>query len=63
MRECKGICDKKKQDKSSLKLSIIIPAYNEEMNILPTLDELLKELRQESIPFEIIVVNDNCQDK
>jgi dolichol-phosphate mannosyltransferase len=45
-----------------MKLSVIIPAYNEEMNIIPTLDELLNTLRKEDIPFEIIVVNDNCQD-
>ena len=55
--------DKEGQDKNHLKLSIIIPAYNEEMNIIPTLDELLTKLRPEGIPFEIIVVNDNCQDK
>ena len=45
-----------------MKLSLIIPAYNEEMNIIPTLDELLNTLRKEEIPFEIIVINDNCQD-
>jgi dolichol-phosphate mannosyltransferase len=45
-----------------MKLSLIIPAYNEEMNIIPTLDELLNIVRAERIPFEIIVVNDNCQD-
>jgi dolichol-phosphate mannosyltransferase len=47
---------------NQMKLSLIIPAYNEEMNIIPTLDELLKTLRKEHIPFEIIVVNDNCHD-
>ena len=49
-------------NRNKLKLSLIIPAYNEEMNIVPTLDELLKTLRTEGIPFEIIVVNDNCKD-
>lgn len=49
-------------NKNDLKLSIIIPAYNEEMNIVPTLEKLLKTLRSEKIPFEIIVVNDNCRD-
>lgn len=47
---------------NQMKLSLIIPAYNEEMNIIPTLDELLNTLRKDEIPFEIIVVNDNCQD-
>ncbi len=45
-----------------MRLSLIIPAYNEEMNIIPTLDQLLSTLKKEEIPFEIIVVNDNCQD-
>ncbi len=49
-------------DQNRMKLSLIIPAYNEEMNIISTLDKLLKALRVEGIPFEIIVVNDNCQD-
>lgn len=45
-----------------MKLSLIIPAYNEEMNIIPTLHSLLQTIRSEQIPFEIIVVNDNCMD-
>jgi len=49
-------------NKNQMKLSLIIPAYNEEMNIVPTLDELLNTLRKDCIPFEIIVVNDNCHD-
>ena len=32
------------------------------MNIVPTLDDLLETLKKENIPFEIIVVNDNCMD-
>jgi dolichol-phosphate mannosyltransferase len=47
---------------NQMRLSLIIPAYNEEMNIIPTLDQLLSTLKKEEIPFEIIVVNDNCQD-
>jgi dolichol-phosphate mannosyltransferase len=47
---------------NNLKLSLIIPAYNEEMNIIPTIDNLLKVICDEGIPFEIIVVNDNCKD-
>ncbi|MFC1868333.1 glycosyltransferase family 2 protein [Thermodesulfobacteriota bacterium] len=48
--------------KNRMKLSLIIPAYNEEMNIVLSLYTLLKTLRIERIPFEIIVVNDNCRD-
>ena len=44
-------------------LSIIVPAYNEEMHIEKTLNSLLSILSAENIQFEIIVVNDNCQEK
>jgi dolichol-phosphate mannosyltransferase len=46
-----------------MKLTIIIPAYNEEENIGPTLKEIETKLRSEKIPFEIVVVNDNSKDK
>jgi dolichol-phosphate mannosyltransferase len=45
------------------KLSIIIPAYNEENNIVKCIHELQATLRdQHNIPYEIIVVNDNSRD-
>lgn len=47
---------------NSLRYSILIPAYNEEENILPTLDALAAALRAEAIPFELLVVNDNSTD-
>ncbi len=44
-------------------LSIVIPAFNEEANIGPCLDELLGLLVDEKqIATEVIVVNDNSQD-
>jgi dolichol-phosphate mannosyltransferase len=47
----------------SEKLSIIIPAYNEEKNIAKCLSELKATLRETyEIPYEIIVVNDNSGD-
>jgi dolichol-phosphate mannosyltransferase len=47
----------------SEKLSIIIPAYNEEKNIAKCLSELKATLRETyEIPYEIIVVNDNSRD-
>jgi dolichol-phosphate mannosyltransferase len=46
----------------SEKLSIVIPAYNEEKNIARCINELKATLRHEEIPYEIIVVNDNSQD-
>lgn len=45
-----------------LRLSIVIPAYNEEQNLPRTLAELSAALRSESIPYEIVVVNDNSRD-
>ncbi|MBI5091904.1 MAG: glycosyltransferase family 2 protein [Candidatus Hydrogenedentes bacterium] len=49
--------------KNSLRYSIIIPAYNEEENIVPTIRSLATPLRSEGIPFEFVVVNDNSNDK
>lgn len=44
-------------------LSIVIPAYNEEQNIGPCLDELMRFLVDDSgIKTEVIVVNDNSSD-
>jgi dolichol-phosphate mannosyltransferase len=44
-------------------LSVVIPAYNEEQNIAPTLTEITAKLRTAQIPYEIVVVNDNSKDK
>lgn len=45
------------------KLSIVIPAYNEEGSIEKTLLSLYEELKEEKIDHEIFVVNDNSKDK
>ena len=42
-------------------VSIVIPAWNEEVNILRCVDSLSKT--STSVPFEIIVVNNNSTDK
>lgn len=47
---------------NTLLLTVLIPAYNEEQNILPTLQSLADTLRAESIPFELLLVNDNSSD-
>ena len=47
---------------STLKLSAVVPAHNEEGNIEPTLTELMRVLDAEHIPFEIIVIDDNSID-
>jgi len=45
-----------------MKLSIVIPAHNEEGNIEETVSQLLHALRQAAISSEILVVNDNSTD-
>lgn len=44
------------------KLSIVIPAYNEEGSIEETLSTLYAKLVEENIDHEIVVVNDNSKD-
>ena len=43
-------------------LSVVIPAHNEEGNIEQTLIDLENSLDQESIEYEILVINDNSSD-
>jgi dolichol-phosphate mannosyltransferase len=43
-------------------LSIVLPAYNEEDSLPETINSLYQVLRNEAIPHEILVVNDNSKD-
>jgi dolichol-phosphate mannosyltransferase len=45
-----------------MKLSVVIPAHNEEGSIAETLQSLHSVLRREGIPFECVVVNDHSVD-
>ncbi|MFA6142129.1 MAG: glycosyltransferase [Candidatus Omnitrophota bacterium] len=45
-----------------MKLSVIIPAHNEEDHIYPVVNELRTELVKAGIEFEIVVVDDNSKD-
>jgi dolichol-phosphate mannosyltransferase len=45
-----------------MKLSVVIPAYNESESIPETLLTLYKKLDEENITHEIVVVNDNSKD-
>ena len=45
-----------------MKLSVVIPAYNEEGSIAETLNTLYAALQKEAIEHEIVVVNDNSKD-
>lgn len=44
-------------------LSIVIPAYNEEKRIGPTLDEILRFLKTQTYEAEVIVVDDGSSDE
>lgn len=58
----KAVSKLKPAPRNSLRYSIVIPAYNEEENIVPTIATLAAELRSEQIPFELVIVNDNSRD-
>ena len=45
-----------------MKLSIVIPAHNEEKNLPGTVADLQQMLQREAIPYELILVNDNSTD-
>ena len=45
-----------------MKLSVVIPAHNEEGSMAGTLTVLTSELDQEKIDYEVLVVNDNSRD-
>jgi dolichol-phosphate mannosyltransferase len=45
-----------------MKLSIVIPAHNEEEGIRPTVYKLAATLYAEQIPYEILIVNDHSTD-
>lgn len=47
---------------SDMKLSVVIPAHNEEGSIGSTLDAVRNRLTQEGIDYEIVVVNDGSSD-
>lgn len=48
--------------RNALVYSIIVPAYNEEKNVVPTISALADRLRAEEIPFELLIVDDNSTD-
>jgi dolichyl-phosphate beta-glucosyltransferase len=44
-------------------LSVIIPAYNEEKRIMPTLDSVDSYLKNQHYDYEIVVVSDGSKDR
>ena len=59
----KGASERTPLPRNTLFYTLLIPAYNEEQNIIPTVRALAQELRAEQIPFEILVVTDNSKDR
>jgi glycosyltransferase involved in cell wall biosynthesis len=47
---------------SSIDVSLIIPAFNEELRLLPTLERLHAHLSATSMSYEILVVDDGSRD-
>jgi glycosyltransferase involved in cell wall biosynthesis len=47
---------------SSPDLSIVLPVYNEDGNLLPLLDEIEQVLRSEGVDFEVVAVDDFSTD-
>ncbi len=43
-------------------LSVIIPAYNERENILPTLENVTEALAPLAFPYEVLVIDDGSRD-
>ena len=46
----------------TLTYSIVIPAYNESARIRPTLDEILRHVKEQAWDAELLVVNDGSRD-
>lgn len=47
----------------SVELSLIVPAYNEELRLLPTLERLHAHLAAQPLTYEILVVDDGSSDR
>ena len=43
-------------------LSIIVPAYNEEIRLVPTMDRLIEWTNEQTFSTEILVVDDGSKD-
>lgn len=44
-------------------LSIVVPVYNEENAVLPTIDQVNRIMTESTIPYELIIVNDGSSDQ
>jgi len=48
---------------ASIELSIVVPLYNEERNVVPLFDELTRALRHTGKTYELILVDDGSRDQ
>ena len=51
------------QKNNEKKILIIIPAYNEEDNILNTYQSIVDYNKENKIKYDVIVINDGSKDK
>lgn len=59
----KDVSELRSVSRNTLLYTVLIPAYNEEENIVKTATQMGDALRAEGIPFEVLVVNDNSKDR
>jgi dolichyl-phosphate beta-glucosyltransferase len=52
-----------KMESSNIRLSVVIPAYNEELRLPHTLNDVIAYLKEQPYRSEIIVVNDGSTDE
>lgn len=51
------------ETRRNMLLSIVVPVYNEEGNLLPLYEKLKETMESSSIPFELVLVDDGSSDR
>jgi len=46
-----------------MKISVVIPAHNEEGSVAPTVEGIVERLEREAIEYDVLVVNDASRDR
>jgi dolichol-phosphate mannosyltransferase len=46
-----------------MKISVVIPAHNEEGSVAPTVEGIVERLEREAIDYDVLVVNDASRDR
>jgi len=63
LKSSKIMTEMKKQKKSSLGISVVLPAFNEEANIKKMVEHCLGYLKTTKEDYEVVVVNDGSRDR